>query len=134
MSDDKKAISIFSEIGDLQTVLLKRPGREIENLTPDIMERLLFDDIPHLPVIQKEHDKFADALRDNDIEVLYLEKLSAEAIDASNTKEHFVDIMLDESDIRSEKVYQALKDYLLSMSTFDMVETIMAGVRKRNRC
>lgn len=130
MNDQNKPIHIFSEIGELQTVLLKRPGREIENLTPDIMERLLFDDIPHLSVIQKEHDKFADALRNNGVEVLYLEKLSAEAIDASGIKETFVTNMLDESKIQSENVYEALKAYLLSMSTFEMVETMMAGVRK----
>lgn len=131
MNTQEKSIHVFSEIGELQTVLLKRPGKEIENLTPDIMERLLFDDIPHLPVIQAEHDKFADALRDNGVEVLYLEKLSAEAIDASDTKEEFLKRMLDESDIKSENVYQALRDYLLSMNTLDMVETIMAGVRKK---
>lgn len=130
MKQQTKPIHVFSEIGELQTVLLKRPGKEIENLTPDIMERLLFDDIPHLRVIQKEHDMFADALRDNGVEVLYLEKLSAEAIDASDTKESFVETMLNESNISSKNVYKALKEYLLSMETFEMVETIMAGVRK----
>lgn len=130
MDQPTRSINVFSEIGELQTVMLKRPGREIENLTPDIMERLLFDDIPHLPVIQKEHDKFADTLRDNGVEVLYLERLSAEAIDASGTKEAFVKTMLDESDIKSENVYHALTDYLMAMDTFDMVETMMAGVRK----
>lgn len=130
MNQPTQSINVFSEIGELETVLLKRPGREIENLTPDIMERLLFDDIPHLPVIQKEHDQFADTLRENGVEVLYLERLSAEAIDASGTKEAFVETMLDESEIQSENVYRALKSYLLSKDTFDMVETIMAGVRK----
>ena len=75
-------IHVMSEIGKLKTVLLKRPGKEVENLTPEIMERLLFDDIPHLSVIQKEHDAFAQALIDRGVEVLYLEKLAAEAIDA----------------------------------------------------
>ena len=70
-------IHVTSEIGKLKTVLLKRPGREIENFTPDMMPRLLFDDIPYLPIAQKEHDCFADTLRDNGVEVLYLEKLAA---------------------------------------------------------
>ncbi len=42
-----------SEIGKLKTVLLKRPGQEVENLTPDIMDRLLFDDIPYLRLLKK---------------------------------------------------------------------------------
>lgn len=49
-------VHVTSEIGTLKTVLLKRPGKEVENLTPDIMGRLLFDDIPYLPEIQREHD------------------------------------------------------------------------------
>ena len=44
-------IHVTSEIGKLKTVLLKRPGREIENFTPDMMPRLLFDDIPYLSLI-----------------------------------------------------------------------------------
>jgi len=39
------AINVNSEIGTLKSVLLKRPGAEVENITPDTMERLLFDDI-----------------------------------------------------------------------------------------
>lgn len=125
-----KPIHIFSEIGELKTVLLKRPGKEIENLTPDIMERLLFDDIPHLPVLQKEHDRFADLLRENGVEVVYLEELTAEAIDAAGIKELFLDRMLERSDIQSETVFTVLKTYLLEMETLAMVETLIAGVRK----
>ena len=33
-----------SEIGRLKKVLLHRPGGELENLMPEYLERLLFDD------------------------------------------------------------------------------------------
>lgn len=52
------AIHNYSEIGKLKTVMLHRPGDEIENLTPDHMKRMLFDDIPYLPIAQEEHDFF----------------------------------------------------------------------------
>ena len=42
------AIDVKSEIGQLRTVLLHRPGSELEQLAPNSMERLLFDDIPYL--------------------------------------------------------------------------------------
>ena len=45
-------IHITSEIGKLKTVLLHRPGEELENLTPDYLTDLLFDDIPYLKVAQ----------------------------------------------------------------------------------
>ena len=68
-------IHVFSEIGKLKKVCLHRPGKELENLMPDYLERLLFDDIPFLEDAQKEHDAFAEALRNEGIEVLYLEQL-----------------------------------------------------------
>ena len=49
-----------SEIGRLKKVLLHRPGGELENLMPEYLERLLFDDIPYLKEAQREHDAFAD--------------------------------------------------------------------------
>ena len=52
-----------SEIGRLKKVMLHRPGGELENLMPEYLERLLFDDIPYLKEAQREHDAFADCLR-----------------------------------------------------------------------
>ncbi|MYV18057.1 arginine deiminase [Furfurilactobacillus milii] len=123
-------IHVRSEIGKLKTVLLKRPGEEIENFTPDMMERLLFDDIPYLPIAQKEHDNFAHVLEENGAEVLYLEKLSAEAIDAGDVKKPFLEQMLAESGYAAGSTHDALYEYLFSMSTQQMVDKIMAGIRK----
>ena len=75
-------IHVTSEIGKLKKVLLHRPGNELLNLTPDTLNELLFDDIPYLAEAQREHDMFAKALIENDIEVVYLEDLVAEVIDS----------------------------------------------------
>ena len=40
----KTGLHNTSEIGRLRTVMLHRPGRELENLMPEYLERLLFDD------------------------------------------------------------------------------------------
>ena len=90
-------IQVNSEIGRLKTVLLKRPGKELENLVPDRLSGLLFDDIPYLKVAQEEHDKFAQTLRDEGVEVVYLEKLAAEAIADKDVREQFIDDILAES-------------------------------------
>ena len=70
-------IDVTSEIKPLKKVLLHRPGEELLNLTPDTLEELLFDDIPFLKVAQEEHDAFADILRKEGVEVVYLEDLMA---------------------------------------------------------
>ena len=79
-------INVTSEIGKLNKVILHRPGREIENLSPALLERLLFDDIPYLEVAKKEHDIFAKILRENDVEVLYLEELATQALSENKTE------------------------------------------------
>ena len=71
-------ISVYSEIGPLRRVLLHRPGRELEHLVPQELERLLFDDIPYLALAQQEHDTFADILRAQGCDVVYLEDYAAD--------------------------------------------------------
>ncbi|PEM22903.1 arginine deiminase [Bacillus wiedmannii] len=126
----KHPIHVTSEIGELQTVLLKRPGKEVENLTPDYLQQLLFDDIPFLPIIQKEHDYFAQTLRNRGVEVLYLEKLAAEALVGKKLREEFVDRILKEGHADVNVAHQTLKEYLLSFSNEELIQKIMGGVRK----
>ncbi|MEH6889637.1 arginine deiminase [Bacillus sp. JJ864] len=126
----KHPIHVTSEIGELQTVLLKRPGKEVENLTPDYLQQLLFDDIPYLPIIQKEHDYFAQTLRNRGVEVLYLETLAAEALVDKKLREEFVERILKEGQADVNGAYQTLKEYLLSFSNEEMIQKIMGGVRK----
>ncbi len=49
-------IHITSEIGKLKTVLLHRPGEELEKFDARLSDRSLFDGIPYLKVAQAEHD------------------------------------------------------------------------------
>lgn len=123
-------IQVHSEIGTLKTVLVKRPGKELENLIPELLPQLLFDDIPYLKVIQEEHDFFAKTLREQGAEVLYLEKLASEALHTDELKAEFAERILNESKANVNGSFYHLKDYLLSFSTEDMVDKIMSGVRK----
>lgn len=124
-------IHVYSEIGNLKTVILHRPGEEIENLTPDYLERLLFDDIPFLKVAREEHDNFAKILQNNGVEVLYLEKLAAEAVECKYVKELFLNEVIEECGIEHKEQIEKLKEFLKSLPTKAMVDKIMAGVRKK---
>lgn len=126
------AIQIFSEIGRLKKVMLHRPGKELENLIPDYLDRLLFDDIPFLEAAQREHDAFAKQFSDLGVEVVYLEKLVAQAIDAQGVKEAFVTDWLSETGLEATSAsYQAVKEYLLAMpDTYEMVLKTMEGFKK----
>ena len=88
---DQPIISNFSEIAPLKKVLMHRPGGEFLNLTPNTLERLLFDDIPYLKTAQEEHDAFVSALKAEGVEVVYLTDLVAEALDAGGRNRHHRD-------------------------------------------
>ena len=122
-------INIHSEIGRLKTVILKRPCQEIENLIPEYLPDLLFDDIPYLPKLQEEHDYFAKVLEDRGIKVLYLEKLMTEALKDNEQKDGFVCSLLNESNYLYGYTLDKVKEYLLSFPTEELVNKIMAGVR-----
>ncbi len=120
----------YSEIGKLNKVLLHRPGREIEALTPSTMERLLFDDVPFLKVAQEEHDAFARVLRDNGVEVIYYEEETAKALTNKAIREEFVNQMMEMSFVESEGMKHAIHDFLMGLSPRKMVEEIIAGVKR----
>ena len=110
------AINVKSEIMPLKKVLLHRPGKELLNLTPDTLSRLLFDDIPYLPDAIKEHDEFAQALRDNGVEVVYLEDLMTEVLEINpNIKEKFINQFIDEAGIKTKKYKNLTKHFLESI-------------------
>jgi len=119
-----------SEIGRLRKVMLHRPGRELENLMPEYLERLLFDDIPYLKVAQEEHDAFADCLRKNGVEVIYLRSLVAESITDDEVRRDFVEQFLDEAGVQGHRIREILRHYFAEMDDLSLVDTMMAGIRK----
>ncbi|WP_291290681.1 arginine deiminase [Enterococcus sp.] len=124
-------IHVFSEIGRLKQVMLHRPGKELENLMPDYLEQLLFDDIPFLQQAQKEHDFFAETLRNKGVDVLYLEDLAAESLTSTGLREQFVAEYLKEANIQSENTCKVIGEYLLSISdNRELIDRTMAGLRK----
>ncbi|WP_027063432.1 arginine deiminase [Mesoplasma seiffertii] len=125
-----KKINVFSEIGKLKSVLVHRPGDEVENLVPDLLERLLFDDIPFKKVAVEEHDKFVELMRQNGTEVLYIEELTAEALDQNpDLREQFVDKFIEEG-LNDPKYQAQFKEFLLNMSNLEMVKKMIAGTKK----
>jgi arginine deiminase len=79
-----------SEVGQLQTVMLHRPGHELKRLTPRNNDKLLFDGIPWVNRAQDEHDEFAEALRSRGVEVLYLTDLLTEAMQQDQARNHAI--------------------------------------------
>ena len=124
-------LHVHSEIGELRRVMLHRPAGELLNLSPDTLGPLLFDDIPFLRVAQEEHDAFADMLRQEGVEVVYLEDLVAEALDAHpEARRAFCERWLDESGVDGAGVRSAVSELLDSLPTSRaLVDKCVEGVR-----
>lgn len=127
----KSAICNFSEIAPLKKVLLHRPGNEFLNLTPDTLGRLLFDDIPYLKIAQQEHDAFANILRAEGVEVIYLEDLMAQALDnaSASVRKEFLQRFINEAGVTSPKIakhcYNFLNEY---KDNREMIKKCIAGI------
>ena len=126
-----EGLNIRSEIGRLRKVMLYRPGNELLNLSPDTLAPLLFDDIPYLAEAQREHDAFARMLADEGVEVLYLDELVAEALDATaGARERFCERWLDESGLCGRTARRAVRELLDSIEpTRALVDKCIEGVR-----
>ena len=124
-------INVNSEIGKLKSVLLHRPHKELLNLTPYLLDELLFDEIPFLDNAQKEHDMFANIFRQNGCEVFYLEDLCAESLYDDGIRTAFIEEFLDNADVHVENEKRLLKEYLFSIKdNKELVLKMMEGVRK----
>lgn len=124
-------VNVKSEIAPLRRVLLHRPGEELLNLTPNTLEELLFDDIPYLKVAQEEHDAFAQALREEGVEVVYLEDLMAEVLDLNpDLRDEFLSQFIYEAGIRTERYRKVICDFLCENypDSKQLVLKTMAGV------
>lgn len=123
------AINVKSEIKPLKKVLLHRPGNELLNLTPDTLERLLFDDIPFLKVAQEEHDAFANILRENGVEVVYLEDLAAEVIASSDElRDKFLYQWIDEAGIKDPYWQKKIYDFMINYAGGDAKKLILKSM------
>ncbi|USS88551.1 arginine deiminase [Fructilactobacillus hinvesii] len=121
-------LQVNSEIGTLREVLVHRPGPELENITPDTMKDLLFDDVPFLKIAQREHDQFTDLLRNHNVKPVYIEKLLQDILRDGNVKTGFIKDYLAQFTLDSIQV-ETTQAYLQSLSAHALTTTIYAGLR-----
>lgn len=125
-------INVYSEIGKLKKVLVHRPGKEVERIYPELFERLLFDDIMFLKKAQEEHDYFTDKLRENGVEVIYIENLVAKSLDESfDLRKAFIHDYLKLANISNDTVYDTAFEFFNNITNnLELVKATIAGIKK----
>jgi arginine deiminase len=120
---------IFSEIGQLESVILHRPGEEINNLTPNYLSEYLFEDIPFLQKAQEEHDELRRILVNQGVTVYLVTELLKDIFSSDYLKKSFIVDFLKLSNISNPDYIELLNDYLLRQSKDKFVEKIISGVK-----
>ena len=118
-------LKLNSEYGKLFAVITHRPGREIERLTPANTSELLFEDVPYLEGMQREHDEFTNLIRDaSSARVYRLRDLLLEVLLIKNLKKQLFDGLLKKSgsDFLTD-------DILARYSTAECVSMLIAGIK-----
>ena len=127
-------IHVYSEIGELESVLVHEPGREIDYISPSRLDELLFSAILESHDARKEHKEFVQILKNEGVNVVELTDLVTETYDLvdAKTKEKLLDEFVDDSEpALTPELKDAVKKFLKARkSTREMIEYMMAGITK----
>ena len=118
-------LRINSEFGTLRAVLMHRPGKEIDRLTPYNKDYLLFEDVPYLEALQKEHDTFSNLIKETTgAQVFQLRELLIRVLYDQNVLLHLVQESLKRSGL-SHIAEEILERY----STAECATILTAGLK-----
>ena len=118
---------VASEVGRLRTVLLHRPGAELQRLTPRNSADLLFDGLPWVARAQDEHDGFAQAVRDRGVEVLYLTELLVQTLDNAEARQEVVESAVAPT-VVGPSLATVLRQWLLDLPSDELAGVLAAGL------
>ena len=118
-------VSIKSETGKLEKVIIHSPGPEIQDMTPKMAEQLLYNDIIPLSVVAAEHESFRKVLECS-AEVYEFSELLTEALSEKDVREKTVAHICDRFGIqnRGDELAQLPADILSGV--------IINGIKSRN--
>lgn len=123
------SINVYNEIGRLRKVLLHRPGKEVENIVPSYLRRLLFDEIVYLKQAQREHDQFARLLGSEGVEVVYLTDLMADLFEDPLIRRSFLLEFMEEGKATTKGLQEAILEYFEPFSPKELAIRCIEGIR-----
>ncbi|HEY5396561.1 MAG TPA: arginine deiminase family protein [Trebonia sp.] len=120
---------VDSEIGQLRTVLVHRPGAELRRVTPQHTCGMLLPALPWAERAQAEHDAFTAALRSRGVEVLYLTELVQDALEYAPGREQAIATAISDQRLGQELRGQ-LKAYLDGLRPEELGQLLVMGLAR----
>ncbi len=121
---------VHSEVGQLRTVLVCRPGLAHQRLTPSNNDELLFDDVLWVENAQRDHDDFVAQLRGRGINVLELHELLVETLAVPGAKEWLLDRKIVANEVGPGLMAET-RAYLDSLDPHVLVDHLVGGLSTR---
>ena len=121
---------VDSEVGQLRRAILHRPDIELKRLTPTNKNDLLFDEVLWVERAKQEHDGFAEALRELDVDVIYFETLLRETVQLPQARDYILDHVFDER-IYGPIALDPVRAAVASLNPQELTETLIGGLTKR---
>jgi arginine deiminase len=118
---------VDSETGQLRTVLMHRPGLELQRITPRHSATLLLRTLPWISKAREEHDVLCEQLRDHGIEVLYFTELLQDALEYQPARDQAIGLALADGGLGDELRGQ-LRGYLSDLGPEQLAEVLIAGL------
>jgi len=123
----QQELGVHSEVGKLRTVMVCRPGRAHERLTPGNCHDLLYDDVIWVHEAQKDHYDFVLKMQERGVDVLDLHELLAETLDDPVARAWVLDRRITENSVGGA-VAQAIRPWLDEMSGKELAEALIGGI------
>jgi len=124
------SLHVDSEVGRLRQAIVHRPGLELLRLTPTNHDEYLFDDVLWVKRAKQEHDAFADALRDQGVQVHLLHTLLAETLSNPAARAFVLNATFDER-VYGPQALDALHSVFSQMEDNELATYLIGGMTKR---
>jgi arginine deiminase len=119
--------SVRSEVGRLRAVLVRRPGLELQRLTPANKDELLFDELLWVEHAQREHEAFTAVMTAAGAEVLHLADVLTEVLSDPEVAAQVIVTHVTETQT-GPSALAAVREFLSGLPPRELVEHLIGGV------
>jgi arginine deiminase len=118
---------VDSEVGQLRTVLMHRPGTELQRITPRHKDQLLFGTLPWVSRARQEHDVLSQELRNLGVEVLYFTELLQDALEYQPARDEAIIAAVADVSL-GEELRGQLRAHLDRLGPEELAQVLIAGL------
>ncbi|HDS02885.1 MAG TPA: arginine deiminase [Firmicutes bacterium] len=118
-------VSIFSEIGILEKVIIHSPGFEVEEMTPKTAAQVLYNDILPLPVIAEDHRELKEILK-LVTKVYEVRELLRDVLENNAVKNEFIETI-----IRFFPILKRRREEFHVMTPEELSYGVIVGIKEK---